>query len=176
AATPPSRRTSLSWTCPTSRPAVTCVAPSSTTCASATVRPPRSRRSADRKAPGLTGTGLDPGPRHPPRWASGPFPCAVKTSSGDRGSFGATRLRHVGGSDSPAPAIGSPTTESLGVQTATLVGVLAWCSFIHLPPNRILVALAECARAVWTGGGLAVGFFTGRRTEPFDHAVTTAYR
>jgi len=82
----------------------------------------------------------------------------------------------VGGSDSPAPAIGSPTTESLGVQTATLVGVLAWCSFIHLPPNRILVALAECARAVWTGGGLAVGFFTGRRTEPFDHAVTTAYR
>lgn len=66
--------------------------------------------------------------------------------------------------------------ESLGGETAALGGVLAWYSLIHVPPDRIRAPLVEFARAVRPGGGLAVGFFTGPRPEPFAHAVTIAYR
>lgn len=55
-------------------------------------------------------------------------------------------------------------------------GVLAWYSLIHHPPSQLPAALAELARVLRPGGGLLVGYFTGERPEPFDHAVTTAYR
>lgn len=65
--------------------------------------------------------------------------------------------------------------EDLGVEDGSLGGVLAWYSLIHTHPERIDEALAEFVRCVRPGGGLAIGFFTGPRREPFDHAVTTAY-
>lgn len=65
--------------------------------------------------------------------------------------------------------------ESLGVESETLGGVLAWYSLIHTEPSEIDAALAEFARAVKPGGGLLIGFFAGERLEPFDHAITTAY-
>lgn len=65
--------------------------------------------------------------------------------------------------------------ETLDVEDGALGGVLAWYSLIHTPPERIGEPLAEFARCVRPGGGLAIGFFAGPLLEPFDHAVTTAY-
>ena len=65
--------------------------------------------------------------------------------------------------------------EDLGMDDAALAGVLAWYSLIHTAPEAIDAPLAEFARCVGPGGGLALGFFSGARLEPFEHAVTTAY-
>ncbi|MFC4554978.1 class I SAM-dependent methyltransferase [Georgenia faecalis] len=65
--------------------------------------------------------------------------------------------------------------EDLGVEDATLGGVLAWYSLIHIEPDGLGAVLAEIARAVRPGGGLVVGFFAGPGPAPFAHAVTTAY-
>lgn len=65
--------------------------------------------------------------------------------------------------------------EALGVDDGSLGGVLAWYSLIHTEPERIGAALAELARCLRPGGGLALGFFTSSTLEPFEHAVTTAY-
>lgn len=65
--------------------------------------------------------------------------------------------------------------EDLGVEDASLGGVLAWYSLIHLLPDQISAPLAEFARCVRPGGGLGIGFFAGQVLEPFDHAVMTAY-
>lgn len=56
---------------------------------------------------------------------------------------------------------------------ASLGGVLAWYSLIHLDPDELSAALAEFARALAPGGSLLIGFFDGAEEE-FDHAVTTA--
>jgi SAM-dependent methyltransferase len=65
--------------------------------------------------------------------------------------------------------------DRLGVERASLGGVLAWFSLIHTSPDRIGVPLTEFARCLKPGGGLAIGFFAGPALAPFDHAVTTAY-
>lgn len=65
--------------------------------------------------------------------------------------------------------------DDLGVEDAGLGGILAWYSLIHTDPDRLDPLLAEFARAVRPGGGLAIGFFEGPALVPFDHAVTTAY-
>ncbi len=65
--------------------------------------------------------------------------------------------------------------DHLGVESGSLGGVLAWFSLIHVPPDRIGAPLAEFARCLRPGGGLAVGFFEGLELRAFDHAVTTAY-
>lgn len=69
----------------------------------------------------------------------------------------------------------SGRAEALDAADAALGGVLAWYSLIHSPPDQIGTALSEFGRCLRIGGGLALGFFTGPRLEPFDHAVTTAY-
>lgn len=66
--------------------------------------------------------------------------------------------------------------EDLGTEAGTVGGVLAWYSLIHTAPDRISAPLTEFARCLRPGGGLVMGFFTGPRVEPFDHAITTAYR
>lgn len=66
--------------------------------------------------------------------------------------------------------------EALGAATESLGGVLSWYSLIHHSPRDIQAPLAEFARVIRPGGGLLVGFFEGAAIEPFDHAVTTAYR
>ncbi|MEZ5086349.1 MAG: class I SAM-dependent methyltransferase [Tessaracoccus sp.] len=65
--------------------------------------------------------------------------------------------------------------EDLGVADGALGGVLAWYSLIHTTPEGIDTPLAEFARCIRPGGGLALGFFTGATLGPFEHAVTTAY-
>lgn len=65
--------------------------------------------------------------------------------------------------------------EQLDASDAGLGGILAWYSLIHTEPDRIDTALAEFARCLHPGGGLALGFFEGSEIAPFDHAVTTAY-
>ncbi|MEE2060508.1 class I SAM-dependent methyltransferase [Rhodococcus artemisiae] len=66
--------------------------------------------------------------------------------------------------------------EELDVATGSLGGVLSWYTLIHHDPVHIGTPLAEFARVIRPGGGLLVGFFEGPAVEPFDHAVTTAYR
>ena len=65
--------------------------------------------------------------------------------------------------------------EDLGVDDASVGGILAWYSLIHTEPEQIGVVFEEFARCLRPGGGLAVGFFEGAVLAPFDHAVTTAY-
>lgn len=64
----------------------------------------------------------------------------------------------------------------LDVDGGALGGVLAWYSTIHHNPDLLQGVLAEFARVVKPGGGLALGFFEGPVVEAFDHAVVTAYR
>jgi SAM-dependent methyltransferase len=71
-------------------------------------------------------------------------------------------------------AVGS--VDDLDAADGSLGGILAWYSLIHHDPRDIRRTLAEFARVIRPGGGLLIGFFEGARIEPFDHAVTTAYR
>jgi ubiquinone/menaquinone biosynthesis C-methylase UbiE len=64
---------------------------------------------------------------------------------------------------------------ALGTADASLSGVLAWYSLIHLLPMELPGVLSEFARVLGTQGHLLVGFFEGESAEPFDHAITTAY-
>ena len=63
----------------------------------------------------------------------------------------------------------------LDVPDASLAGVLAWFSLIHLPPREVPTALSEIRRVLRPGGGLVLGFFQGPELEPFPHAVTSAW-
>ncbi len=68
------------------------------------------------------------------------------------------------------------TAERLDAADGELGGVLGWYSLIHHTPDRVPVVLTEFARVLRPGGALLLGFFEGPVFEPFDHAVTTAYR
>ncbi|UBQ03280.1 class I SAM-dependent methyltransferase [Curtobacterium sp. TXMA1] len=68
------------------------------------------------------------------------------------------------------------TMESIGLPDGAVGGVLSWYSLVHHEPNEVPAALAEVHRILAPGGSLLVGFFEGPTLEPFDHAVTTAYR
>lgn len=65
--------------------------------------------------------------------------------------------------------------ERLPAPDRSLGGILAWYSLIHAEPDDIAAPLEEFARVLAPGGSLLLGFFTGARLEPFDHAVATAY-
>lgn len=64
---------------------------------------------------------------------------------------------------------------ALPVGDRALGGILSWYSLIHTEPERVPEILREFARAIRSGGTLLLGFFTGPRLEPFDHAVVTAF-
>nr|WP_245885500.1 class I SAM-dependent methyltransferase [Kineococcus rhizosphaerae] len=59
---------------------------------------------------------------------------------------------------------------------ASVAGVLAWYSLIHVEPGQLDGALVSIRRLLVTGGVLVLGFFDGLVREPFEHKVTTAYR
>ncbi len=65
--------------------------------------------------------------------------------------------------------------EAVDTDDGALGGVLAWYSLIHTDPALISAVFDEFARCIRSGGGLALGFFTGEELEPFEHAITTAY-
>jgi len=66
--------------------------------------------------------------------------------------------------------------DNIQEQDESLGGILSWYSTIHHEPSRIGVPIAEFARTIRAGGLLVLGHFDGPTTEPFDHAVTRAYR
>lgn len=76
----------------------------------------------------------------------------------------------------PGVAFREGAADRLGTAGETLGGVLAWYSLIHCTPEQVSAALADFARGLQPGGGLLLGFFEGPVFEPFDHAVTTAYK
>lgn len=65
--------------------------------------------------------------------------------------------------------------ERLSAPDASVAGIVAWYSLIHVPHDEIGGALGEFARVLRAGGGLVLGFCEGPEPAPFDHAVTTAY-
>ncbi|WP_194816522.1 class I SAM-dependent methyltransferase [Nocardia sp. XZ_19_385] len=69
--------------------------------------------------------------------------------------------------------------EELDFGAATLDGLVAWYSMIHLPPERIPGVLAEFHRVLRTGGHALFAFQATdgcEVVEPFDHKVIRAYR
>ncbi|SJN09851.1 putative methyltransferase [Leucobacter sp. 7(1)] len=64
---------------------------------------------------------------------------------------------------------------ALPVSDGALGGVLSWFSLIHTDPGLLSLPLAEFARTLGPGAGLALGYFDGPHGVPFDHAVTTAF-
>jgi SAM-dependent methyltransferase len=66
--------------------------------------------------------------------------------------------------------------DDIDADDGSLGGVLAWFSMIHHDPDGIRVPLSEFARVLRPGGRLLLGFFSGPEIEPFEHAVTRAYR
>ena len=65
--------------------------------------------------------------------------------------------------------------ECLPVESASLGGIMAWYSVIHVPPESLPAIIREFSRCLAPDGSLLLGFFEGRQVEPFDHVVTTAY-
>lgn len=63
----------------------------------------------------------------------------------------------------------------LPVQDASVGGILAWYSLIHLDPAELRGVLAEFARALTPGGSLLIGYFAGEARTPFAHAVAPAW-
>ena len=59
---------------------------------------------------------------------------------------------------------------------ASVAGVLAWFSLIHLAPGELDGVLAGIRRVLVAGGPLVVGFFDGAVCEPFAHRVAEAHR
>jgi SAM-dependent methyltransferase len=59
---------------------------------------------------------------------------------------------------------------------ASVAGVLAWYSLIHVHPDELDRVLAAIRRVLTPGGALVMGFFRGLVCEPFEHKVITAYR
>lgn len=77
---------------------------------------------------------------------------------------------------SPGPDFRVGRLEATGLPTGDVDGVLAWYSLVHHAPGTVPAALEEFHRVLRPGGGLLIGFFDGGAVEPFDHAVTTAWR
>jgi ubiquinone/menaquinone biosynthesis C-methylase UbiE len=67
------------------------------------------------------------------------------------------------------------SAEDLGLPDASVAGILAWYSLIHVEPERLPTVLREFARCTRGDGGLVVGFCAGGRLEEFSHSVTPAH-
>lgn len=69
--------------------------------------------------------------------------------------------------------------EQLALGDASVGGLVAWYSTIHLPPERLPQVLTEFYRVVEGGGHALLGFQATDApdtVEAFDHKVTRAYR
>jgi ubiquinone/menaquinone biosynthesis C-methylase UbiE len=68
---------------------------------------------------------------------------------------------------------------ALDVASASLIGIVARYSLIHMPSTQRTSAFAEFARVLKPGSPVLVSFFAAntadRHGSPFDHAVVTAY-
>jgi ubiquinone/menaquinone biosynthesis C-methylase UbiE len=71
------------------------------------------------------------------------------------------------------------TMEALSLDDATLSGLVAWYSIIHLPPERVPGALTEFARVLRPRGRLLLAFQSTdeeRDMQPHNHRVAPSYR
>ena len=75
----------------------------------------------------------------------------------------------------PAQSYRVGSAEDLDVSDASLAGILAWYSLIHVTPALIDDVFDEFSRALQPGGSVLLAFFDGVPGEPFEHAVVTAY-
>ncbi|WP_405159900.1 class I SAM-dependent methyltransferase [Nocardia sp. NBC_01499] len=69
--------------------------------------------------------------------------------------------------------------EQLALGDASVRGLVAWYSLIHLPPERVPDVLNEFYRVLEVEGHALLAFFATHApdtVEPFDHKVTRAYR
>jgi ubiquinone/menaquinone biosynthesis C-methylase UbiE len=64
----------------------------------------------------------------------------------------------------------------LPVADASVVGILAWYSLIHVRPDDLDPVLAELRRVMAEGATLVVGLFDGDEVEAFEHQVVEAFR
>ncbi|WP_166848147.1 class I SAM-dependent methyltransferase [Isoptericola sp. BMS4] len=130
----------------------------------------RDRRLVTRWADGLTGRVLDAG-CGPGHWTRHLADLGHDVEGADLAEpfLEHARARH------PGVPFRRAALDGLGVPDGSLGGVLAWYSVIHTSPSGMDAVLAELARALAHGGGLLLGFFSGPRVEPFDHAVTPAW-
>lgn len=62
-----------------------------------------------------------------------------------------------------------------GLPKASVSGILAWYSLIHLDPAELGAALAEFLRVLAPGGQILIGFFDDGIARQFDHKVATAH-
>ncbi|MFB8276235.1 class I SAM-dependent DNA methyltransferase [Nocardia colli] len=79
----------------------------------------------------------------------------------------------------PELSFAEGSMEQLALEDASLRGLLAWYSFIHLPPERMPDVLAEFYRVLDVKGHALLAFFATDApdtVEAFDHKVTRAYR
>lgn len=76
----------------------------------------------------------------------------------------------------PAARFDLGTIDRTDEVDGALGGVLSWFSTIHHEPAAVPIPIAEFARVLRPGGRLALGFFHADEVEPFDHAVTRAFR
>ena len=77
----------------------------------------------------------------------------------------------------PGPEFRLGSMTETGVPDHSVTGILSWYSTIHLPPTELDRVLTEFRRLLVPSGVLVAGFFdSDDGVQPFDHAVTTAYR
>lgn len=75
----------------------------------------------------------------------------------------------------PAAEYRRATLPFLDVPEASLGGVLAWYSLIHVDPAALGEVILALSKFLRPNGEILLGFFTGTTLEPFEHAVVTAY-
>ncbi|MFD6155359.1 class I SAM-dependent DNA methyltransferase [Nocardia sp. NPDC060256] len=79
----------------------------------------------------------------------------------------------------PELSFAEGSMEQLALGDASVRGLVAWYSFIHLPPERMPEVLAEFYRVLEVEGHALLAFFatdTPGTVEAFDHKVARAYR
>lgn len=132
---------------------------------------PVDRAIVDAWATGLTGPVLDAG-CGPGHWTAHLADLGLDV----RGVDLAPRFVEHARATHPGIRYDVDSIDRLETADGALGGILSWFSTIHHAPDAISTPLTEFARTIRPGGGLLVGFFVGVSREPFDHAVTRAWR
>ncbi|GAB2649337.1 class I SAM-dependent DNA methyltransferase [Nocardia goodfellowii] len=96
-----------------------------------------------------------------------------------RGIDVSRRLLALARNEFPQLRFDEGSMEDLDFGAASLDGLVAWYSFIHLPPERIPGVLNGFHRVLRAGGHALFAFQAtdgSEVVEPFDHKVIRAYR